>query len=109
MAGGAPSRGSGNGIYGTLLEAGMGSAGTILATDLSETRRRGSNLGNLASGAGAIESWPARPEERLSRRRATGEATGSRLAEAEFCAGYGTAPVAHPHPPQIPAKVCPGP
>src|SRR5215469_10592393 len=77
-AGGAPSRGSGNGIYGTVLEAGMGSAGTILATDLSETRRRGSNIGNLASGAGAIESWPARSEERLWRRRAAGEAAGSR-------------------------------
>src|ERR1700745_1703179 len=97
----ATGRGSGDGIDRAILEACLGSAGTILEADVSESRRCRPDVRNTASGASLVQSRAARAQDRLSRRRTFGETT--RIAGASFWvrARYGTAPMANTTPDKI--------
>jgi len=63
MAATAGGRGSRHGINGAILEAGLGSIGTVLETDTPEAGRRTPDIGNSASGARRIQSWAAGTQE----------------------------------------------
>src|SRR5437762_9577264 len=62
----ARGRGSSHGIDGTILETGVGSAGKVLESDTREARRRKTEVRNVASGAGAVQSRTTRSEEHTS-------------------------------------------
>ena len=64
-------------------------------------RRRRAHVRHAASGAGPVESGPARPEARFSRCGTVGEAVGRAGADAELCAGRDAAPVADGDAPQV--------
>src|SRR5215472_571634 len=97
MADRAASRGSGDGIQVAILETGMGSAGTILETEVSGARRSRPDVGNLASGTSLVQSWSARAQKRLSRCGTFGKAACVSGADLELCARYRTASVADTH------------
>jgi hypothetical protein len=59
----AGGRGSGDGIDGAVLEAGLGGAGTVLATDLPEARERRPDVGKTTSGACGVQSRAAGAQE----------------------------------------------
>src|SRR5256885_5076031 len=94
MATRARGRGSGHGIDGAILETGLGSAGTVLETDAPETGRRRPEVGNTASGAGAVQSRAAGAQERFPRCRTSGQAAGGPGIDFELCARCRTASVA---------------
>src|SRR5262249_53117835 len=87
-------------IHGAILATGLGSAGTLLEANLSETGRCWRDVGKAASSTSAIQSWAARTEEGFSRCRATSEKTGSPGASPELRAGSGTTSVVHGNAPQ---------
>src|SRR5216683_4396306 len=103
MVAGAGGGRSGDGIHGAILEAGLGSPGTILAGNLPEAGRCRPDVGSATSGAGAIQSRAAGTQEGFPRCRTSGKATGSQRADPEFCARRRTATVAHGHTPKVPA------
>src|SRR5437867_12419151 len=76
MAARARGRRSSHGIDGTILETSLGSIGTVLETDTPETGRHRPEVGNAASGPGAIEPRAAGTQEGLPRCRTSGEAAG---------------------------------
>lgn len=77
-------RRSGDGIDGAILEAGLGSAGEVLAAPRPEAGGGPSDLGSVASGAGAIEPRAAGAQERFRRRRALGQAAGGQRTDLEL-------------------------
>src|SRR5436305_12270372 len=87
MAAGADGGRSGDGIHGSILETGLGSTGAVLEAEVPEVGRCRFSFGNVASGAGAIESWAARTKERFPRRRTTGETAGGPRTGAQLRAG----------------------
>ena len=74
-----------------------------------DARGRRPDVGDAASGAGAVESGPARAEEGFPRRRTVGEAVGGAGTHPELCARGRAAPVADGDAPQVPAHVQSGP
>src|SRR5262244_4434863 len=60
-------------------------------------RRNRPDVGNPASGAGLVQSWSARAQERLSRCGTSGKAACVSGADLELCARYRTASVANTH------------
>src|SRR5258708_31802684 len=109
MADRAAGRGSGHGIDGAILETGVGGTGTVLETDTREARRRQPEVGNAASGAGAIEPRAAGAQEGFPRCRTSGEAAGSSGIDLELCARSRAAFVAGSDAHKIPPYVHPGP
>src|SRR5215469_5168138 len=97
MADRAASGRSGNGIHRAILEAGLGKAGAVLEANLREAGRSRPDVGNPTSGASLVQSWAARAQERLSRRRASSEAARIAGTSLEFRARCRTTPVADPH------------
>src|SRR6266851_7138202 len=87
MVAGAGGGRSGDGIHGAILEAGLGSPGTILAGNLPEAGRCRPDVGSAASGAGAVQSRAAGTEEGFPRRRTSGETTGGSGANPQGCDG----------------------
>src|SRR5260221_315501 len=102
MAARARGRGSGHGIDGAILEAGLGSTGTVLEADLPEAGRRTPYIGNAASGAGAIESRAPGTQEGFPRCRTAGEAARGPGTDAELCARCRAASVADGDTPKVP-------
>src|SRR5713226_2930290 len=94
MAARARGRGSGHGIDGAILETSLGSTGTVLETAPREAGRRKPEGGNVAFGAGAVQSWAAGTQEGFPRCRTLGEAAGSPGTNSELCARYRAASVA---------------
>src|SRR5688572_24798809 len=84
MARDAGGRGSGDGIDRAVLAAGVGDAGTGLATARPCAGGRRSVVGRAASGAGAVEPGGPRPQARLSGRRTVGEAARRTGTDPEF-------------------------
>src|SRR6266536_1999441 len=93
MADRARGRGSGHGINGAILETRVGSARTVLETNMSEAERRKPEVANAAFGAGAIESRATGPQEGFPRCRKAGEAAGGSGINSELCARYRAASV----------------
>jgi len=89
MAARARGRGSRYGIDSPVLETSLGSTGTVLETATPEAGRRKAKVGNVASGAGAIEPRAAgrkkdfRDAERLVKRLVARELTLSFVPDAE--------------------------
>src|SRR5438094_7937548 len=77
-------RGSSHGIDGTILETGVGSAGKVLESDTREARRRKTEVRNVASGAGAVQSRTTGTQEGFPRCRTPGEAAGGRNLTLSF-------------------------
>ena len=67
-----------------VLEAGVGSFGTVLAAGEAEAGRCQSHDGKLASGTAAVERCAGRPQERFWRRRTAGPAVCSWGVGAEL-------------------------
>jgi hypothetical protein len=93
MAARTRGRGSGDGIDGAILETGVGSAGAVLEADPPEVGRRAPDVGNAASGAGAVKPRSAGAQEGFPRCRTSGKATGGTgvdpdIAEAPAPAVY---------------------
>src|SRR5262249_15970001 len=88
MAARTRSRGSGDGIHGAVLEAGLGSTGGGLETDASEAGRRRPNVGSAAPGSSTIKPRASGAQEGLPRCRTAGEAAGGTRADIEFCARW---------------------
>src|SRR5215831_9720312 len=107
MAAGTRSRRSGDGIDGAVLETGLGSAGAILEADAPETGRRRPDVGNAASGTGAIEPR-ASGQEGFPRCQTAGEAAGGTRVDAEFCARCRAASMADGDAPKVSANAKPG-
>src|SRR6266850_5030384 len=103
MADRARGRGSRDGIDCTILETRLGSAGTVLETELPKARRRRPDVGNAPSGASTIESWTTRTQEGFPRRRTFGKAAGGRRADPKFCARCRTAAMADGYTAKVPA------
>ena len=80
----ARGRGSSHGIDGTILETGVGSAGKVLESDTREARRRKTEVRNVASGAGAVQSRTTGTQEGFPRCRTPGEAAGGRNLTLSF-------------------------
>src|SRR5215471_3612484 len=99
----AAGRGSGYGIYSSILDSGLGCAGATLATSVSETGRCRADVGHIASCASLVQSWAARAEEGLSRCGTFGKAADLRGASLELRARCRTAPVAEYHTHKEPA------
>src|SRR5207244_11451591 len=95
MAHRAAGRGSGDGINRAILEARLGSAGAILEAELSESGRCRPDVRNTTSGAGVVQSWAARAQDRLSRCRTFGETARIAGANLELRARCRTVPVAN--------------
>src|SRR6476646_4649147 len=108
MAARTISRRSGDGIDGAVLETGLGSAGAILEADAPETGRRRPDVGNAASGTGAIEPRASGAQEGFPKCRTAGEAAGGTRVEAEFCARCRAASVADGDAPKVSANAKPG-
>src|SRR5690348_7306269 len=102
MAARARGRGSGDGIDGAVLEAGLGNIGALLEAKAPEAGRRGPHVGNTASGAGTVEPRSARAQEGFRRRRTSGEAAGGPGADTELCARCRAALMADGDAPQVP-------
>src|SRR5262245_66411864 len=83
MADRAARRGSGDGIHGPILETALERTRRVLETNLSTSGRCRENVGNTPSGAGVVQSWAARAQERFSRRATFGEAVGLPGADLE--------------------------
>src|SRR5215469_435973 len=101
MADRAASRGSGDGIHGSILETAVERTGTVLETELSESGRCRENVGNTPSGTGVVQSRPAGTEERFSRCGTFGEAVDFPGVGLELCARWRTALVALTDPRQV--------
>src|SRR5215472_2021655 len=69
--------------------------------ELPRAARRTLDLGNTASGAGAVEPRSARAQEGFPRRRTFGEAAGSQRAGPELCARCRATPVEDGHAHQV--------
>ena len=108
MAATAGGRGSRHGINGAILEAGLGSIGTVLETDTPEAGRRTPDIGNSASGARRIQSWAAGTQEGFPRCRTPSEAVGGPRIESELCARPRTEALADGGTPKISADAEPG-
>src|ERR1700736_3274594 len=108
MAARARGRESGDGIDGAILETGLGSTGTVLETDAPERGQRRPDVGNAASGAGAIEPRAAGAQEGFPRCRTSGEATGGTRADPKLCAGCRAASVEDGDASKVPADAQPG-
>src|SRR5690348_7898666 len=108
MAAAARGRGSRQGINGAILEAGLGSNGTVLEADAPAARRRTPDIGNSASGARAVQSRAAGTQEGFPRCRTPGEAVGGPGIESELCARCRTAAVADGDTPKVSTDAEPG-
>src|SRR6516164_11761428 len=100
----ARGRGSGHGIDGAILETRVGSTGTVLETATPKAGGRKPDVRNAASGAGAIEPWAARTQERFSGCRTPGEAAGGPGIDSELCARCRAASVADSGPQEVPVE-----
>src|SRR5258708_32302786 len=79
MAGPAGGRGSGDGIDGAVLEAGVGSAGAVLAASAAEAGGSDPDVGHAAPAPSQFQPRAAGAKERLRRRRADAQtAAGAR-------------------------------
>src|SRR5258708_20374968 len=94
MAARARGRGGCYGIDSPVLETSLGRIGTVLETATAEAGRRKTEVGNVASGAGAIEPRAAGAQEGFSRCRTSGQAAGGSGIDSELCARCRTASVA---------------
>src|SRR5215469_7346186 len=97
MADRAASRGSGDGIHGSILETALERTGTVLETELSKSGRCRENIGNTPSGTGVVQSRTAGTQERFSRCGTFGEAVDFPGTDFELCARYRTATVEDTH------------
>src|ERR1700730_18143269 len=104
MAARARSRGSRYGIDGSILEASLGSIGTVLETATPEAGRRNPEIWNVAFGAGAIEPRAAGTQEGFARRRAPGEEAGGPGIDSQLCARCRAAPVADGDAEKVPVE-----
>src|SRR5882762_5610954 len=84
MAAQARGRGSRYGIDSPVLETSLGSIGTVLETATPEAGRRKAEVGNVASGAGAIEPRAAGAQEGLPRCRTSGQAARGSGIDSEL-------------------------
>src|SRR5437762_6433616 len=103
MAARARSRRSGHGIDGPILETSLGSTGTALETGAPETGRCRPEVGNVASGPGAVQSRAAGAQERFPRCRTSGQAAGGSGIDSELCARCRAASVADGDTQEVPA------
>src|SRR5215472_16086917 len=108
MAARARGRGSSYGINGAILEAGLGSTGTVLETVAPEAGRRTPEVGNVSSGPGAVQSWAAGTQEGFPRCRTPSEAVGGPKIESELCARPRTEALADGGTPKASADAEPG-
>src|SRR6185503_4731640 len=108
MAARTRGRGSGDGIDGAVLETGLGSTGAIVEADAPETGKRRPDVGNAASGTGAIQPRASGAQEGLPRCRTAGEAAGGTRADFEFCARCRAASVADGDAPKVSTNAKPG-
>src|SRR5215467_11588395 len=108
MAARARGRGSSYGINGPILEAGLGSTGTILETVTPEAGRRKAEVRNDAFGPGAVQSWAAGTQEGFPRCRTPREAVGGPGIESELCARRRTEALADGGTPKASADAEPG-
>src|SRR5215469_12975558 len=99
--------GSGDGVYGAILEIGMGRTGAVLDAGDAATERRRAHGREAAFGPGPVQSRTAGPEERLSGCGTVSASTGGPGTGAELCPRPGATAVAHAHAPQ--AAVSQGP
>src|SRR6266496_3376880 len=90
MADRARGRGSRDGIDRAILEAGLGSTGTVLETERPKTRNYRPDVRNVASGAGTIESRSPWTQEGFTRCR-TASLAHSDAQEIPIDAQSGTA------------------
>src|SRR5215831_18707209 len=104
MAARARGRGSGDGINSPILETSVGSAGTVLEGDPREARRRTPEVGNIAFGAGAIQSRTAGTQEGFPRCRTFGQAAHRSRIDAELCARSRAASVAYSDAQEVPVE-----
>src|SRR6266513_708897 len=94
MAARARGRGSRYGIDSPVLETSLGSIGTVLETATREAGRCKAEVGNVASGPGAVQSRAAGAQERFPRCRTSGQAAGGSGIDSELCARCRAASVA---------------
>ncbi len=109
VAGGGGGRGSGDGVDGAVLAAGVGGARTRLAARPPHAGRGESDGGHAALGASVVESGAPRAEAGLRGCRTPGEAVGGAGADAELCAGRRAAAVADGDAAQVSADAQPRP
>src|SRR5260370_27910503 len=108
MADRARGRGSRDGIDRAILEARLGSTGTVLETERPKTRNYRPDVRNVASGAGTIESRSPWTQEGFSWCRTPGEAASSKRVESKFCTRCRTASLAHSDSQEVPTDAQPG-
>src|SRR2546422_9110895 len=94
MAGRAGGGRSSDGIDGAVLEAGMGSAGTILEACPPEGGGGRQDVRQVASVPSQVQPGAARAKERLRRRRAVAQTAGSAGTGVELRARSPAAAVA---------------
>src|SRR5260370_37636605 len=104
MAGPAGGRGSGDGIDGAVLEAGVGSAGAVLAASAAEAGGSDQDVGHAAPVPSPFQPRTAGAKERLRRRRTDAQTAGGAGTGIEVRAGCGAAAVWHGDGAQIPGK-----
>src|SRR5260370_4357472 len=104
MAARARGRGSRYGIDSPVLETSLGSIGTVLETATPEAGRRKTEVGNVASGAGAIEPRAAGAQEGFSRCRTSGQAAGGSGIDSQLFAPCRTAALADRNTPEEPVE-----
>ena len=102
LAARARGRRSSHGIDSTILETSLGSIGTVLETATPEAGRRKPQIGNVTSGAAAIEPRAAGTQEGFPGCRTPGKATGGPGVDSELCARCRAASVADGDTQEVP-------
>src|SRR5260370_29213603 len=96
--------GSGHGIGGAVLEAGVGSVGAVLAACASEAGGGQKDVRQAAPVPSQIQPWAAWAQERLRRRGTADQTAGSAGTGVELRAGCRAAAVAHGDAAQVPVN-----
>src|SRR5260370_36783753 len=97
-------RGSGDGIDGAVLEAGVGSVGAVLEAGAPEAGGGDQDVRHAAPVPSQVQPRAAGAKERLRRRRADDQTAGGAGTGVELRAGSGTAVVANGDAAQIPVN-----